>query len=35
MFQEKIKKNVTEIKDKFNYEHIIKDICKELFHTLK
>ena len=29
-FQEKIKKNVTEIKDTFNYEHIIKGICKEL-----
>ena len=35
MFQEKIKKNVTQIKDTFNYEHIIKDICKELFHTVE
>jgi hypothetical protein len=30
VFQDKIKKNVTEIKDKFNYQHIIKDICTEL-----
>ena len=30
VFQKKIKKNVTGIKDTFNYEHIIKDICKEI-----
>ena len=29
-FQEKIKKNVTKIKDTFNYKNIITDICKEL-----